>query len=262
LLYPRSGRLSDRGGPNHELGGLVARPLAIEYVRPGPRIWVETTAIIGTGALGSAIARQLASGGERLRLSSADTESARKLAGEIGRGAVVAADNRDALQGANAVVLALRFTALEGVIEEIADPLGDKLAVVPSNPVGLDTKGNVIRLLPKEQSSGVVVAGWLPAGARLAMAFGTLPADVFLSSGNRSPEPAVLFYVTDDDRAGAEVERLIRTAGFEPVKVGGIEQSTRLEVCGDLHGVVVSASEARSLLRGANQPAPQASARR
>jgi 8-hydroxy-5-deazaflavin:NADPH oxidoreductase len=36
------------------------------------------TAIIGTGGIGSAIARQLASGGEPLRLSSADTESGTK----------------------------------------------------------------------------------------------------------------------------------------------------------------------------------------
>jgi predicted dinucleotide-binding enzyme len=34
-----------------------------------------TTAIIGTGGLGSVIARQLASGGEALRLSSANEES-------------------------------------------------------------------------------------------------------------------------------------------------------------------------------------------
>ena len=39
------------------------------------------------------------------------------------RAAVVAADNRDALQGADAVVLALRFSVLKGVIDEIADPL-------------------------------------------------------------------------------------------------------------------------------------------
>jgi predicted dinucleotide-binding enzyme len=83
------------------------------------------------------------------------------------------------------------------------------------------------------------------------MAFGTLPADLLESSSDRSPEGAVLFYVTDDDRAGREVERLIRIAGFEPVKVGGIEQSTRLEVGGDLHGVVVSAARARSLIGGA-----------
>jgi predicted dinucleotide-binding enzyme len=49
-----------------------------------------TTAIIDTGGIGPVIARQLASGGETLRLSSADNESARMLAAEIGRAAVVA----------------------------------------------------------------------------------------------------------------------------------------------------------------------------
>jgi predicted dinucleotide-binding enzyme len=49
-----------------------------------------STAIIGTGGLGSVIARRLASGGETLRLSSADTESARTLAAAIGRRAAAA----------------------------------------------------------------------------------------------------------------------------------------------------------------------------
>ncbi len=209
-----------------------------------------TTAVIGTGGIGSIISRLLASGGEGLRLSSADEESARKLAAEIGQAAVVAADNRDALRGADAVVLALRFPVLEGVIGQIADALGDKVVIVPSNPVGLDAQGNVSRLLPEGQSSGEVVAGWLPAGARLVMAFGTLSGDILESSRTRSPESAVLFYATDDDRAGGEVERLIRTAGFEPVKVGGIEQSSRLEVGGDLHDLVIGPAEARSLIGG------------
>jgi hypothetical protein len=208
-----------------------------------------TTAIIGTGGLGSVIANQLASGGETLRLSSA-SQSARTLAAEIGRAAVVAVDNRDALRGADAVVLALRFTALTGVIDQIADALIDKLVVVPSNPLATDAEGNVVRLLPKGQSSGEVIAGWLPTGTRLAMAFGTMSADLFESSSNRSPEPAVLFYVTDDDRAGKQIERLIRVAGFEPVKVGGLEQSSRLEVGGDLHELVVGPAEAPSLIDG------------
>jgi 8-hydroxy-5-deazaflavin:NADPH oxidoreductase len=213
-----------------------------------------TTAIIGTGGLGSVIARQLAAGGETLRLSSADSKSARTLATQIGH-AAVAADNRDALQGADAVILALRFTALKGVIDETADTLAGKLVVVPSNPVTIDAQGNVVRVLPEGQSSGKVVAGWLPTGARLAMAFGTLSADLFVSASNRSPEPAVLFYATDDDRAGQEVERLIRAAGFEPVKAGGVEQSGRLEVGGDLHDLVVGPGEARSLIRRAGSPA-------
>jgi predicted dinucleotide-binding enzyme len=123
-----------------------------------------TTAIIGTGGIGSAIARQLASGGETLRLSSADNASAQALAREIARAAVVTADNRDAFQGADAVVLALRFSVLKDVIDKIADPLTDKVVVVPSNPVGLDAQGKLVRLLPEGQPSGEVVAGWLPAG--------------------------------------------------------------------------------------------------
>ncbi len=95
-----------------------------------------TTAIIGTGGIGSVTARQLASGGETVRLSSAGHQSARRLAAEIGPAAVVAVDNRAALQRADAVVLALRFAVLKGVIDEIADPPTDKVVVVPSNPVG------------------------------------------------------------------------------------------------------------------------------
>ena len=148
-----------------------------------------TTAVIGTGGLGSVIARRLAAGGETLRLSSADKSSARTLAARIGRAAVVAAANRDALRDADAVILALRFTVLKDVIDEIADLLTGKVVVVPSNPVSSDAQGNVSRVLPQGQSSGEVVAGWLPAGARLAMAFGTLPADLLESASNRSPGP-------------------------------------------------------------------------
>jgi 8-hydroxy-5-deazaflavin:NADPH oxidoreductase len=79
------------------------------------------------------------------------------------------------------------------------------------------------------------------------MAFGTMSADLFESAGNRSSEPTVLFYAADDDRAGEEVERLIRTAGFEPVKAGELDQSGRLEVGGDLHDLVVGPAQARSL---------------
>jgi 8-hydroxy-5-deazaflavin:NADPH oxidoreductase len=210
-----------------------------------------TTAIIGTGGLGSAIARLLASGGETLRLSNADLQPARTLAAAIGERAVVADDNKIALQGADAVILALRFSALKDVINEIADAVGDRTVIVPSNPVGLDAQGEVVRLLPDGQSSGEVVAGWLPAEARWAMTFGTMSVDLLVSSSNRSPDRAVLFYVSDDDRGRDEVERLIRTAGFDPVKVGGVEQSSRLEVGGDLHDRVVGAAEARSLVGGA-----------
>jgi hypothetical protein len=83
------------------------------------------------------------------------------------------------------------------------------------------------------------------------MAFGSMSANLLESASNRSPDPAVLFYATGDDRAGEEVARLIRAAGFEPVKIGGVEQSSRLEVGGDLHDLVLSRAGAQSLIGGA-----------
>ncbi len=207
-----------------------------------------TTAIIGTGRLGSVIARLLAAGGETLRLSSGSSDAARALAHDIGELAVVAGDNLDALSGADAVVLALRFTVLKGVIDEIANSLTDTLVVVPSNPLSTDAQGNTERVLPPGQASGEVVAGWLPAATPLAMAFGTMSADLLEPAGNRTSEPAVLFYAADIDRAGTEVERLIRTAGFAPMKVGGLGLSSRLEVGGDLHDLVIAPGQARVLI--------------
>ena len=83
------------------------------------------------------------------------------------------------------------------------------------------------------------------------MAFGSMSGDLLESSSNRSPELAVLFYATDDEHAGEQVERLIRTAGFEPDEGRRVEQSGRLEVGGDLHDLVVDLAEARSLTGGA-----------
>jgi predicted dinucleotide-binding enzyme len=60
------------------------------------------------------------------------------------------------LPGADAVILALRFTVLKGVIDEIGGALADKLVVVPSNPLTIDAHGNVIRVLSEGQSSGKV----------------------------------------------------------------------------------------------------------
>jgi hypothetical protein len=44
-----------------------------------------------------------------------------------------------------------------------------------------------------------------------------------------------LFYATDDSTINTDIEQLIRDNGFEPLHVGGIDQSIRIEVFGDLH---------------------------
>jgi predicted dinucleotide-binding enzyme len=221
-----------------------------------------TTAIIGVGNIGGTVARELAAGGEPVLLSATNSDKVQKLAAEIGPSATAALDNRDAVQRADAVILALWLDPMKTVIDEVADLLPGKLVIDPSNPIAIAADGTVSRTLPDDQSAGAVVARWLPQGTRYAKAFGSLPAPLLSSGANRRPTPAVLFYTTDDARAATQVERLIRTAGFEPMAVdGGVQQSGRIEVGGDLHafgglnGRLLDQDEAATLLRSSKQTA-------
>ncbi len=112
----------------------------------------------------------------------------------------------------------------------------------------------MMRTLPDGQSSGSVVDATLPAGAHYVKAFGTLTADALSAAANREPRRAVLFYATDDDAAATTIERLIRAAGFTPLKAGGVADAGRLEMPGgDLHqfglnGALLDLDEARGAL--------------
>ena len=82
------------------------------------------------------------------------------------------------------------------------------------------------------------------------------------SGANREPRRAVLFYATDDEETVTTVERLIRAAGFDPLKAGGVAAAGRLEVPGgDLHqggglnGWLVDLDEARAAVAAAEVPA-------
>ena len=214
-----------------------------------------STAIIGLGNIGKAVARHLVDGGERVVLAARDESHATALANELGDLAS-ATSVENAITDADVVVLAVWLDTLKDLIAQHADLLRGKVVVDPSNPVAQDGKGGVMRTLPDDQSSGSVVAGLLPAKAHFVKAFGTLGAESLASQANRNPR-AVLFYATDDDQAAAAIERLISAAGFDPVKAGGVDAALRIETSGALHqfgglnGKVVNAGEARSTLAAA-----------
>jgi hypothetical protein len=107
------------------------------------------------------------------------------------------------------------------------------------------------RTLPDDQSAGSIVASLLPANSHYVKAFGTLSAESLAEAANREPRIA-LFCATDDDAAVTTIERLIRAAGFDPVKAGGAAAALRIEMPGgDLHqmgmsGELVDLDEARA----------------
>src|SRR5580765_5113498 len=193
------------------------------------------TAIIGTGNIGGALARHLVRGGEPVVLAAKDEANAAVLAQELGDLAR-AASVEEAIAEADAVVFAVWLDTLKELAAKDVDLLEGKVVVDPSNPIGVDENGEMTRTLPDNQSAGSVVAAMLPTGAHYVKAFGTLGADSLASAANREPRRAVLFYATDDDVAATTIERLVRAAGFEPFKAGGVADAGRIETPGgDLH---------------------------
>jgi hypothetical protein len=208
----------------------------------------STVAIIGIGTIGSTLAANFAVGGQDFLLAGRDQEAARKVAADLdGHAEVVSVD--EAVERAGMLVIAVWLDAFEQLIAQYGERLAGKVIVDPTNPVGPDSDGNYRKVIPEQESSGQILAGRLPAGARLVKAFGTLSAPTLAAAARREPERAVLFYATDDAAAGDLVADLIRAGGYEPVQVGGLDQSIRIEMFGDLHeygalGRAVTKSEA------------------
>jgi 8-hydroxy-5-deazaflavin:NADPH oxidoreductase len=208
----------------------------------------STVAIIGTGNIGGRLAANFAAGGQDFLLVGRDQEAAEKLASGLdGHAEAVSVD--EAIERAGVLVIAVWLDAFEQLIAQYGERLAGKVIVDPSNPVGPDETGNYRKVIGEQESSGQILAGLLPAGARLVKAFGTLSAPTLSAAARREPERAVQFYAADDEAAGDLVAELIRAGGYEPVRVGGLDQSIRIEMFGDLHeygalGRVVTKSEA------------------
>jgi predicted dinucleotide-binding enzyme len=206
-----------------------------------------TTAIIGVGNLGGTVARHLVSGGESVVLAAKDEGHARALADELGPNASTASVD-EAIAGADVVVLATWLDQTRELVPARTRLLEGKVVVDPSNPIGFDENGQMLRTLPQGEAAGSIVAGLLPESAHYVKAFGTLGADQLATSANREPR-VVLFYATDDDAAEATAQRLIREAGFEPLKVGGVSDAGRIEgPDGELQGRSFDLDEARATI--------------
>jgi 8-hydroxy-5-deazaflavin:NADPH oxidoreductase len=210
-----------------------------------------STAVIGTGNIGSALAEHLVAGGEPVVLAASEPPEA--LAKELGNLAS-ASSVSEAIEAADAVIFAVWFDVIKSIISENLRKLNGKVVIDTSNPVAGNDKGEFHRTLPDGVSSGSVIADLIPSSAHFVKAFGTLSAEGLKDGANRTPTRAVLFYATDDGRAQAVIERLISAAGFDPVKAGGLDAAIRIEMYGDLHqygglnGKLVDLSEARAVL--------------
>jgi hypothetical protein len=181
--------------------------------------------IIGSGSIGSTLARLWTNAGHEIAIAnSRGPDSLGELVGSLGPLAH-AMSVEDAARFGEIVVLAAPFRRPDALPRP--DLVMGKVVVDAMNPYA--DGGGLLDLAGK--TSSAVTAERLP-GARLVKAFNTMHWET-LASGGRPHVPEeqrlVIFLAGDDARAKERVANLIREAGFAPVDTGSLVIGGRLQ---------------------------------
>lgn len=212
-----------------------------------------TTAIIGTGRIGSQVALRLARGGEEILVAASNLESAQKSAQELGLG-IRAGTVEQVIDEADTVVFATMFPVTQQLLKEHSSQLVDKVVVDPSNNFRVTDDGRAVSANPEGSSAGQQNAALLPEGAHFVKALGTMSAANLGKETTGSGEKVAQLFATDDPVAQERITHLLRLGGWEPVKAGGLDIASRIEVGGAWHdrgglgGRILSKEEAEKLV--------------
>src|SRR5919109_2768420 len=119
-------------------------------------------AVIGVGNVGGAVASALTAAGEDVVVAATSAEKAKQAA--AGLDCEPAPDPHEAADGADAVILAIPFTAAEEVAGEIRDVVDGKPVIDVTNSQSVIENG---------KSDAETIQGWLP-DAHVVKAFNTV----------------------------------------------------------------------------------------
>jgi predicted dinucleotide-binding enzyme len=179
-------------------------------------------AIIGAGAIGTAIARSLSRAGIAASIAnSRGPESLAALVKELGPH-ITAVSAQEAAQ-ADLVFLAVNWSKIPAAVRELG-PWNGRIVVDANNPIEAPT------FKPYDlggKASSAVVAGMLP-GARVVKAFNHLQAALLAGDPQAEGGRRVLFTAGDDAAAKAEVAHLIERLGFSSIDLGTLDGGGRL----------------------------------
>ncbi len=190
-------------------------------------------AVIGLGNIGKAVASNLVKGNRQVILASHKIEDANALASQLGTVARPA-DVKTAIKEADIVIMSVWFSTIQELFKQYATELQSKIIIDPSNPIAPDGNGGFKKIIGADESAGQILKKLLPGNAKLVKALGSLGAASLSGAAFQNPNK-VLFYASDDKSLDSTVEQLIKDNGFDAVKIGGIDQSIRMEVFGELH---------------------------
>lgn len=179
--------------------------------------------LIGTGNMGSALAKQLTRAGHAVRITARDLAKAQALAA-ANPGAVAAAP-ADALAGSDVVIVATGYADAVPALHSLGS-LAGKVVIDITNPLTADFMGLT---LGHDTSAAEEIARAVPE-AEVVKAFNTLFAQV-LADGPRfaNGQIAPVFFASDSERAKQTTKALIESLGFTAVDAGPLKNARYLE---------------------------------
>ena len=180
-------------------------------------------AVIGTGNMGSGLAKQLVHAGYDVSIVGRDIGKARGLASSLGP-QVTVADAKAAAAKADVIVLAVRYEDAAAVLASLGDVAG-KVVVDITNPLTSDFMSLTIG---HTSSAAETLAASVP-GLNLVKAFNTILAQVMAKGPSFGSERAQVFVAADDAQAKTVVSELAQRMGFLPVDAGPLRNARYLE---------------------------------
>ena len=187
---------------------------------------MTTIGLIGSGHIGSTVARLAVDAGHEVVLSnSRGPETLQDLADDLGPLARAATTEEAA--AADLVVLTI---PLKNVGQVPADLLRDTIVIDTSNYYP-QRDGQIAVLDDQSKTTSELVASQLP-GSRLVKAFNNINY-LHLGSLQRpagSPERSVLPIAGDDARAKADVSAFLDSVGYDAYDAGSLADSWRFDV--------------------------------
>lgn len=184
------------------------------------------SSVIGAGAMGRAVARQLARTGETLLLADRDPRKAYRVACEVSDGVpgLVLPVEVGAALGSELMVLALSHRDMLELAAAERGRLAGKVVVDVANP--LDASGTGVST-PAGTSAAELLAATIP-DASVVKAFNTACAPA-LYTGKLDGMPLDVFVASDDEDAKLAVIELVDRAGLRGFDMGPLCNARRLE---------------------------------
>ena len=177
-------------------------------------------AIVGTGRMATVLGAALTKAGHAVAFGSRSPSTTTAVVQRaVGVGARVGS-YREALRGAEVIILAIPYRAVEGFARDHANDLRNKVVVDISNP--FDVPDNRI-------AGAEVTAKAIGAGARVVAAFKDNFAVTLREPKDAQGRQRDVHFAGDDETAKRVLAKLVADIGFVPVDCGVLRNARALD---------------------------------